>query len=52
LFPSAAIVETFKNELKGFSVSIGTVHFPLHKPLPIGLIKNLVKARVAQIENK
>ena len=28
LFPTAAIVEAFKNELKGFSTSKGTIHFP------------------------
>ncbi len=52
LFPTAAVIEAFKNELKGFSTSKGTVHFPTNKPLPIGLIKKLVKARVAQCEGK
>ena len=52
LFPSAAIIERFKDELKGFAVSKGTIHFPLDKPLPVSLIKKLVKARVAQIENE
>jgi len=52
LFPSAAVIEKFKHELKGFSTSKGTIHFPINKPLPITLIKKLVKARVAQNENK
>jgi uncharacterized protein YdhG (YjbR/CyaY superfamily) len=52
LFPTASIVEMFKNDLKGFSTSKGTIHFPANKPPPIGLIKKLVKARVAQIESK
>jgi len=52
LFPTASVVEAFKNELKGFSTSKGTIHFPMDKPLPIALIKKLVKARVAQIESK
>jgi uncharacterized protein YdhG (YjbR/CyaY superfamily) len=52
LFPTAAVVEAFKDELKGFSTSKGTIHFPLEKPLPIALIKKLVKARVAQVESK
>jgi len=51
LFPTAAVIEAFKKELKGFSTSKGTIHFPTNKPLPIGLIKNLVKARVAQNES-
>ena len=52
LFPTAAVVEAFKDELKGFSTSKGTFHFPIDKPLPIALVKKLVKARVAQVESK
>ncbi len=52
LFPTAAVVEVFKDELKGFSTSKGTIHFPTDKPLPIALVKKLVKARVAQVESK
>jgi uncharacterized protein YdhG (YjbR/CyaY superfamily) len=52
LFPTAAVIETFKNELKSFSTSKGTIHFPTDKPLPVALVKKMVKARVAQIENK
>ncbi len=50
LFPTAAIIEKFKNDLKPFSKSKGTIHFPTDKPLPTTLIKKLVKARVAQAE--
>jgi len=52
LFPTAVVIETFKNELKSFSTSKGTIHFPTDKPLPAALVKKMVKARVAQIENK
>jgi uncharacterized protein YdhG (YjbR/CyaY superfamily) len=52
LFPTAAVIEAFKDELKGFSTSKGTVHFPTDKPLPIALIKKMVKLRVAQDESK
>ena len=48
LFPTASVVEAFKNELKGFSTTKGTIHFPADKPLPTALIKKIVKARVAQ----
>lgn len=50
LFPTARIIEDFKSELSGFTVSKGTVQFPLDKPLPRALIKKLVKARIAQDE--
>jgi uncharacterized protein YdhG (YjbR/CyaY superfamily) len=52
LFPTAAVVEAFKNELAGFSTSKGTIHFPTDKPLPTALIKKLVKARATQNESK
>jgi uncharacterized protein YdhG (YjbR/CyaY superfamily) len=52
LFPTASVIEAFKNELKSFSTSKGTIHFPTGKPLPIALIKRLVRARVAQNDRK
>src|SRR5712692_5325999 len=52
LFPTASVIEAFKNELRGLSISKGTIHFPTGKPLPTALIKKLVKARIAQIESK
>ena len=52
LFPTAAVIEAFKNELKGFSTSKGTIQFPTDKPLPTALVKKMVKARVAQNESK
>jgi uncharacterized protein YdhG (YjbR/CyaY superfamily) len=52
LFPTASIIESFKNELRGFSTSKGTIQFSTDKPLPTALVKRLVKARVAQNENK
>jgi len=48
LFPTAAVIEEFKDELKGYSTSKGTIQFPLAKPMPVALIKKLVKARVAK----
>jgi uncharacterized protein YdhG (YjbR/CyaY superfamily) len=52
LFPTAAIVEAFKNDLKNYSTSKGTIHFPNDKPLPIALIKKMVRARVKQNQSK
>jgi uncharacterized protein YdhG (YjbR/CyaY superfamily) len=52
LFPTAAVIAAFKNELKGFSTSKGTIQFPTDKPLPTALIKKLVKARVALDQSK
>jgi uncharacterized protein YdhG (YjbR/CyaY superfamily) len=52
LFPTASVIDAFKNELKSFTTSKGTIQFPVDKPLPIALVKKLVKARVAQSESK
>lgn len=52
LFPTAGVIAAFKDELKGYSVSRGTVQFPNDKPLPASLVKKLVKARVAQSRAK
>jgi len=52
LYPTASVIEAYKNDLKGFTTSKGTIHFPIDKPLPTALIKKLVKARVAQSESK
>ncbi len=52
LFPTASIVRDFKDELKGFSTSKGTIQFPTDKPLPAALVRKMVKARIAQIESR
>jgi uncharacterized protein YdhG (YjbR/CyaY superfamily) len=52
LFPTASVIKAFEDELKSFSTSKGTVHFPLDKPLPVALIKKMVKLRVAESESK
>lgn len=48
LFPKADVIAAFKDELKDFSTSKGTIHFPIDKPLPVALIKRIVMARVAR----
>jgi len=48
LFPTAAVVEQFRDDLTSFKTAKGTVQFPLDNPLPLPLIKRLVKARLQQ----
>jgi uncharacterized protein YdhG (YjbR/CyaY superfamily) len=50
-FPmGASVLDAFKEELKEFRVSKGTLHFPLDRPLPTALVKKIVRARIAQNE--
>ena len=44
-----AIRKRFAAELKDYETSKGTVRFPLDKPLPVALVKRLVRARVDDI---
>jgi uncharacterized protein YdhG (YjbR/CyaY superfamily) len=52
LFPTGSVLQAFKDDLEEFKTSKGTVQFPLDKPLPLALIKRIVKARVAQAAAK
>lgn len=47
-YPTSSGINTFKNELAGYESSKGTIKFPLDKPLPLELIKRIVKFRVAE----
>jgi uncharacterized protein YdhG (YjbR/CyaY superfamily) len=49
LYPTAAVLDEFKDELKAFTTSKGTVQFPLNRPLPTALVKKLVKARLKNL---
>jgi uncharacterized protein YdhG (YjbR/CyaY superfamily) len=45
---SSATLKKFRNELRDFQVSKGTIRFSFRKPLPAALVKKLVKARIAE----
>jgi uncharacterized protein YdhG (YjbR/CyaY superfamily) len=47
LFPaSTTVIEAFGNELKPYFTGKGTLRFDLDQPLPVGLVKRIVKARL------
>jgi uncharacterized protein YdhG (YjbR/CyaY superfamily) len=52
VFPTAAVINEFKSELKHFEISKGTIRIPLGQPLPASLLKKMVKKRLAQVEKK
>jgi uncharacterized protein YdhG (YjbR/CyaY superfamily) len=39
-------------ELKGYKISGATIHFTPEKPLPVALVRKLVKARIAENEGR
>jgi uncharacterized protein YdhG (YjbR/CyaY superfamily) len=47
-YPGAAGVEAFTKELSAYTFSKGAIQFPIDKPLPVGLITQIVKFRVLQ----
>jgi uncharacterized protein YdhG (YjbR/CyaY superfamily) len=51
LFPSASVIEQFRNELKAYRLSKGTIKFPIDEPPSAPLIKKLVRARLAQLRS-
>lgn len=51
-YPTASGINAFKSNLSKYKNSKGAVQFPLEEPLPIGLIKQIVKFRVAENTKK
>jgi uncharacterized protein YdhG (YjbR/CyaY superfamily) len=48
IFIRPPVIEEHKHELKGYETTKSAVHFPMDKPLPVTLIRKLVKARIAK----
>jgi len=52
LYPiGASIRRSLANELEGYEMSKGTVRFPLAEALPAALVKQIVKARIAELRS-
>jgi len=47
-FYPGAVVEAYKAELEDYDTSKGTIRFQPDNPLPAGLVRKLVKARIAK----
>ena len=49
---SSATVEAHKEALAGYDTSKGTIRFQPNKPLPVALVRKLVKARIAENQSR
>ena len=47
-YPGALPIETHRAALKAYGTSKGTIRFPADSPLPVTLVRKLVKTRMAQ----
>ena len=48
---SGTFFASLEDELKGYELRKGTIHFPLTKPVPVKLISRIAKLRAAGIAN-
>lgn len=51
-YPTGSGIENFKNEIAKYKWSKGAIQFPLDKPLPVTLIKKIVKFKLKENEEK
>ncbi len=47
-YPGSEAIEVFREEIKGYKTSKGTIQFPFDKPIPYDLIKKITEFRVKQ----
>jgi uncharacterized protein YdhG (YjbR/CyaY superfamily) len=51
-YPTPSGVTAFENELNGLKYAKGSIQFPLEKPVPLPLIREIVKFRLAETLKK
>ena len=56
IYPGASAIAAFRDELLGYRTARGTVQFPLNKPIPLALVKKIVrfckKERTRPVKNR
>ncbi len=49
---SGSVLEQLPDQLQGFTMTKGSLHFPSDRPLPKPLVKQLIAVRLAEIERR
>ncbi len=47
-YPKASVIEVFRKDISAFKSAKGSIQFPLNEPMPLELITEIVKYRVAE----
>jgi len=48
LYPGPSAIDAFRNELPAYTLSKGTIQFPIKKPIPFDLVRRIVEYRVTE----
>ncbi|MBS1689675.1 MAG: DUF1801 domain-containing protein [Bacteroidetes bacterium] len=51
-YPTSSPMLAFKDQLAAFKTSKGAIQFPMDKPIPKKLVKDIVKFRLMQVQEK
>ena len=51
-FPKVSAMEAFKEKLSDYKTSKGTIRFPLDKPIPVDLVREIVRFRVKEDQSE
>ena len=49
---SGSVLSQVADELDRYTMTKSSLHFPIDRPLPKGLVKKLIKVRLAQIDQR
>ena len=49
---SGSVFNELRDDLKGYTSTEGSLHFPIDKPLPKALVKKLIAVRLRQVKPK
>ncbi len=52
LFVRPPVLEEHREELKGYTMTKSSLHLPLDRPVPVGLVKKLVRAALKKSEER